>query len=349
MNMAALFRSQPGAIPCSENSQYVRSVLATHVLFFSLRSSRALVLLLSAVSLTATLLYAQQTTVPPKRSFKLESKASNFSVWNEFPRWSGGHLVGFDNNSTSAPILYTTDSSGRRTEVLFTMADAARITVQQAAGAPDRSIAIVGGAYTNDTRGTTFLALVSADRQNQTITRTWPYCPMLVTVAADGIAWTIGRLKNDEGTKDLAEPILRRYNSSGEMISSSKVAVSKHPSLETAFLSASNDRVGWLTTGGEYIEFSLSGNEITRYEGFPDIGKDREISGMALSAENDVVVGLFGAGKGEFVALDRSSRTWTPVSLPREHAPIWARVLGFDGTKLVTTTGNGVISRFETK
>jgi hypothetical protein len=35
------------------------------------------------------------------------------------------------------------------------------------------------------------------------------------------------------------------------------------------------------------------------------------------------------------------------VSIPKEHTPTWARVLGFDGTTLVTYTTNGRLRRFK--
>lgn len=70
---------------------------------------------------------------------------------------------------------------------------------------------------------------------------------------------------------------------------------------------------------------------------------------MVLSEENDVVAGRFGKGKADFVVLDREKRAWTTVSLPKEHAPTWAWVLGFDGTTLVTYSKNGKLRRFNTK
>jgi hypothetical protein len=116
---------------------------------------------------------------------------------------------------------------------------------------------------------------------------------------------------------------------------------------EAAFLRASRDRVGWFT-GKEYIEFALNGSEIGRYDG-PEVANQRDITGVALSQENEVIASRLGKGKAEFVVLDRENRTWTAASVPKEHAPAWAGVLGFDGTTLVTTTANGRLARFKTK
>jgi hypothetical protein len=168
----------------------------------------------------------------------------------------------------------------------------------------------------------------------------------LVTFAADGTIWTIGNLKDDEATRDIAMYVLRRFDASGRMLGSSTIQLGEGRPAEAALLRASQDRVGWFT-GKEYIEFSLNGSEMSRYNA-AEAANPRDITGVALSQENDVVAGRFGKEKAEFLVLDRENRTWTPASVPKEHAPAWAWVLGFDKTTLVTTTANGRLRRFKT-
>lgn len=256
-------------------------------------------------------------------------------------------LVGYQGNNSSGPVVYTINTEGRRDETQFTLRDGVRITIFDIARAPDGEIAIVASALTADTRGATFVARISHDRKRQIITRTWPYCPHLVTFAADGSVWTIGNLKDDLATRDIELNVVRRFDASGRMLGSNSVHLGRWGQAEAAFLRASRDRVGWYT-GQEYIEFSLSGSEIGRYAG-PDVMSSTDITGMALSEDNDVVLSRFGGGKAEFTTLDRQDRTWTAAFVPKEHAPKWARVLGFDGADLVTTTTNGRIARFNTK
>jgi hypothetical protein len=141
-------------------------------------------------------------------------------------------------------------------------------------------IAVIGSAYTSDGRGTTFVGRILADRQHQTITRVWPYCPMAVTFAADGTIWTIGHLKDDANTTIRAYSVLRRFDASGKMLGSTNVSLAERTTQGLSHLRSSPDRVGWLTHGLEYIEFSLDGNEIARYDG-PEGASDRDISGMA--------------------------------------------------------------------
>jgi hypothetical protein len=166
--------------------------------------------------------------------------------------------------------------------------------------------------------------------------------------------WAIGRLKNEAGTQDLDEPILRRYDASGAMLTSARVPTTKkYYSLAATFLRASSDRVGWFTTTessssrGEYIEFSLEGKEIGRYDGPQGISYG-EVAGVALSPDNQLVVGIVGGGEGRFMTLDRPSDAWAAVSMP-DPAPLWVAVLGFDGETLVTAAEAGRLRRFTTR
>ncbi len=108
-------------------------------------------------------------------------------------------------------------------------------------------------------------------------------------------------------------------------------------------MGASRDRVGWFTCEGEYIEFSLDGKELGRYDG------PKRVSGFALSDDNEAVAGQFDKKITRFIVLNRASRTWDPVSLPKADSPGWARVLGFEGSTLLTTTNNGIVRRFKTR
>jgi hypothetical protein len=293
-------------------------------------------------------LLGQATGGSAKRTFIHERDVDTAYVWHSFPRWNGGLLVGYENNDSKGPLIYTIDRDLKRDETLFTLQDGARITLYNIAAAPNGEIAIVGGALTSDTRAATFLARISPDRQRQVVTRTWPYRPAVVTIAQDGTVWTVGNLQNEEGTRDIHGHFMRRFDPSGKMLGSANVQVNEfHSTDDVTFLCASLDRVGWFT-GREYIEYSLDGSELARFDG-PSGAAESDVTGVVLSEGNEVVAGRFGGGKSEFVVLDRETRSWTPVSLAKEHAPAWARVLGFDGTTLVTTSINGKLSRFKTK
>lgn len=211
-----------------------------------------------------------------RRTFTYERDVETAFVWRNIPRWNGEILVGYENNHSSGPVIYTIDRVGRRDEALFVLQDGSQINITDIAASSDGEIAIVGSAFTADTRGTTFLGRIATDRKQQTITRLWPYCPRVVTFAPDGTVWTIGNLKDFENTRDLARNVLRRFDRTGRMLGSRSLEVKGWQTAGTSFLSASQDRVGWFTRDGEYIEFSLDGSEIARYDG-PD-GLMQEIS-----------------------------------------------------------------------
>ena len=298
--------------------------------------------------LGALCLHGQVAGTAAKRTFKHDRDIETSSVWTNFPQWGGEILAGYENNFSNGPIIYTIDRNGKRDETLFTFQDAGRINIYNIAVSLDGEIALVGSAFTNDSRGTTFLARIAPDRQRQTITRTWPYCPDVITFSPDGSIWTIGHMKDYQNTRDLEMYVLRRFDRAGKMLGSTTLQVKGDETAVASFLRASRDRIGWFTRGPQYIEFSLDGLEIGRYDRPAGAG-EWDITGIAISDENEVVASWFGGGKAEFVILDREKRTWTAVALPKEHAPKWARVLGFDGSTLLTYSKNGRLTRFNTK
>jgi len=305
--------------------------------------STAMLRLTGLVLSVATVLNGQAA----RRTFTFERDVQTSSVWREIPRWDGAQLVGYEHNDSAGPIVYTIDREGRRDEFLFTFEGAARIRIYKIAGSPDGEIAIVGSAYTNDSRFTTFLARVAADRKSQAITRTWPYVPNVVAFAPDGTLWTIGNLKNEENTRDIPGHFMRHFDRAGKVVGSSSVRVRGPESggEEISILRASQDRLGWLTEDGEYIEFSLDGAEMGRWD-LPGQPGFLETTGFALSDQNDVIVGRFGKGHAELLELDRDAQTWARVTLPKDYTPSWAWIMGFDGTTLVADCNAGTLRRF---
>jgi hypothetical protein len=302
-------------------------------------------------------LYGQITSQRP--TFMYDRDVQTSFIWSEQPRWDGQILVGYDKNHSPGPIIYSIDREGRREETLLDIPGAAHINLFDIAASREGEIAVVGDAITADTLGATFLVRISADRKQQTITRVWPYCPAVITFVPDGTLWTIGHTKDYENTRDLDLYVLRRFDRTGRMLSSSTQHVRGWATAQTSVLRSSLDRVGWMNLGGQYIEYSFDGSEIGRYEGpvgfltafasrqtgpqRPDLG---DIKGMAIDDADSVVVGVFKNRRAEIEVLDRETRTWIPAALPTEYAPKWVRVLGFDGSTLVTYSQNGILRRF---
>ena len=339
MDLTSLYRS---LLTISARVIFFRAAISVNGNLSCMRKSiiEVIILVTGIVSLRG-----QAVSHQARLSLVHESDVETAFQWDHFPQWSGHHLVGFYNSPSRAPVIYTIDAAGKREEVLFTLEDAAEVRIVGVSGSRDGQIAVIGTAVTSDNRGITFLARLASDRKRQLVTRTWPYVPKVVAFAPDDTIWTVGTLKvGDDPARYTPGHFLRRFDASGRMVTSSVVKTEGPDSFgeEVSFLRASRDRVGWYTRDGEYIEFSLDGAEIDRYVG-PDGANWRRVDGVALSEDDEVIVGMFekGTARAGFLVLDREARTWNQVALPREDTPRWAWVLGFDGRSLVADTVNG--------
>jgi hypothetical protein len=257
------------------------------------------------------------------------------------PRWNGSLLVGCDQCRSNGPLLWTVDRQGRRDEIAFELAGAGFIAVDDIASGSDGALAVAGYALSNDSRIASFIAWISPDRKRQIVTRTWPFCPYMVALVPDGTIWAVGPVKVGDTTDNLTPNVLRHYDPSGRMIAAADVKARGYNGLAEvasgSYLRASPDRVGWLTHGCEYIEFSFSAVEIGRYNCPNGIWDSHSVGGIALSSANDVLVG--GKDNGPLLTpfeLDRARHTWNPVAVPADTANGWDHILGFDGLTLVT-------------
>lgn len=316
--------------------------------------------LFSLLLLCAFAVDSQSPEVEPKRTFTHEHTVQTYSVWHEVPRWDGGLLIAYDGNHSRGPVIYTIDREGKRDDTLFTFDNAAGINIGNygAVASPSGEIAVIGSAYAS-APFRTFIARIAPDRKTQIVTPVWPYCPIAVTFAPDVILFTISYLKDEDNTREIAYSVLRRFDPSGKLFSSVNLRVRSR--AYGGYLRASRDRVGWFTEKNEYIEFSLDGSELARYEGPPGLyegppGNDRyQITGVALSDADEVVATRFSVkqrqgvqDKLEILLLDRNARKWISVALSNG-TPEWTQALGFDGTTLVMSSHNGELSFFKTK
>lgn len=79
-----------------------------------------------------------------------------------------------DTHRSKGPIIFTFDPDGRDEQTLFTLKDAALISVFDVAASQDGELAVAGSAVTADTPATCFVARIAADRNNRIVTGTWP-------------------------------------------------------------------------------------------------------------------------------------------------------------------------------
>ena len=286
-----------------------------------------------------------------KREFVHERDLETGMLWQKLPAWQGEGLLGFYGNDSAGPVIFSIDRDGRKDEFLFALKDAAKIRIYSLARSQKGEIALAGNAYTTDLHGATYVARIAPGFEKQTVIRTWPYCPAVVALSTDGVLWAVGNLKNEDGTADvITGHLLRRYDAAGKMLSSKVIAVRDFQGAGdyATYLQTSRERVGWLTVA-EYIEFALDGSEIARYP-IPGATSYTDMVGLAMGQDGEVVIGREQRDKRnkyEILQLDREKGVWVPLVLP--HSPPPWTVLGFDGTTLVGSTGNGRLSRFASK
>jgi hypothetical protein len=227
---------------------------------------------LSLILLCSFALNSQSREVEPTRTFILKRTVQTYSVWREIPRWDAGLLVGYEGNHSKGPVIYTLDREGRRDDTLFTFDNTAGINIGMygAVASPSGESAVIGSAYTS-APFTTFIAQISADRKNQIVTRVWPYCPMAVTFAPDETLWTVGHLKDENDTREIAYSVLRRFDAAGKLLSSANLRAKSRADGGITYLRASRDRVGWFTDKNEYIESLLMDRNVRGTKGLLDV------------------------------------------------------------------------------
>jgi hypothetical protein len=298
--------------------------------------------LVAAMLITASL---ELASAQARVIAKLDHREVQYSNSGHFyPVWSGNGLLGVDYNPSDEPILWRIDKTGRVENIRFSFAGGHQITLLGASGAPNGGVVVIGGALSDDGRGATFLSVVAPDRSTKTITRVWPFVGKAITVSPDGVIWIVGWIRSDDGIQQYN--VLKRFDPSGNLLSTVVLRV-RGPSWNPAgdatassILRASKDRVGWLTTGNEYLEFSLDGRETSRVNGPPGrISSYEGLASFALSDENEVLVGFptdsAGSGALKLWSLDSTKNAWSQVG--GESVPGKVHLFGFDGDTILAS------------
>ena len=256
-------------------------------------------------------------------------------VWYHVPVWRGGLLLHVENNPSPTPVIDVTDRHGAHRHVSFELPDSNNVFLHSPGAGEDGSIVVAG----EDQHGPAFLAWISPDRKQRFVIPTPGFRADEVTIAADGAIWAVG---NRAGVTN----VIQRYSTSGTLLSSRRVSDARSATgLGNSWLVAAPDRVGWMTNGRQYIEFSLDGAELRRLDGPPAGATFPHFQGVGLSRDGDLVVSERLGSAVAILALDRASLAWSPVSLP-DRTEASSIVLGFDGDTLVATVGNGVLHRY---
>jgi hypothetical protein len=238
------------------------------------------------------------------------------------------------------------DTGGRSETVALDIAASAFTYVHDVTVGADGSMAAVGRAISGDSRKGTFIVWISPDRSRQVVTRVWPFTPHVVTMGLDGTIWAVGAVVTDE-YRVMYPNVLRHYSPSGELLTSTNV-LNALPSKggaytvnEASTLMVSADRVGWLTLACQYMEFSLDGVELGRYNCPSGYRSNLSVGGIAMSPSGDVVVGAKQAAPLTPLELNRATGGWRAVTVLQDSGNT-NEILGFDGLTLMTRAGLAV-------
>lgn len=208
-------------------------------------------------SLLSIVLHSPLSSLAASNDSLAESGSTQLPIEAKGPEslavWSGGALLIVQYRFSDSPVFSSFDREGKLiSQFTFTIPEARVNTVfdRSFARGFDGSVAIVGSAYTADSRGTSYLAWVSPDGMNQNIVRLSPFHAWAVTVAADGAIWVAGDEKKVGQEPDLSQSVIRRYDKTGKLLGSyipwSNLHVDAQRSpAEESILVSSKERVGW--------------------------------------------------------------------------------------------------------
>jgi hypothetical protein len=270
-----------------------------------------------------------------------------------FAVWSGGMFVFVQDRCSGAPFFRFFDRNGTQvSEFSFSIPGASLINIydHSVAVGLDGSLAIVGTAYTDDSRGGAYLAWVSPDRKQQTIIRTSPFWPQTVTLASDGTIWVAGYEPSQQHEYDYSHHLIRRYDKAGKLLGSfipwSTFGTAPRPvPAHHSILLSLKDRVGWYSpVSHTYIEFSLDGSVINQFKSAPhpknDLTYVTSCDDGSLFASTQIYDSSGAQTNWGIFTLDRQRGAWSFI--PRNER--WGMLFGCDGTRLASATDFKTIS-----
>jgi hypothetical protein len=251
------------------------------------------------------------------------------------PPWEAGGLLALDGNHTDDPVIVRVDRDALVERIGLSFPEGRYLFVSDLAGASDGTIAAAGASLSNDGRIESFLIRIGRDRDQKTVWRLQPYVPHAVTIVPGGGFCTVGWVRNgaDEPTQ---YNVMKRYDSSGKLLTTSVVkAKSKfgRDATTNSMLRSSNDRIGWLTNGNEYIEFDLDGHELGRYPPPPGSTSKPFSNMIAMSEKSEVLAAARDGVSLKISWLDRPNGVWHAVGLSGPQ-PLGATIMGSMATRL---------------
>jgi hypothetical protein len=196
-------------------------------------------------------------------------------VSHAFAEWQQGSFVYVRDRFSAAPVLQFFDKNGQPTSTFnfsFPKAGLIQLYDNSIAIGPNGSLAITGAAFSDDSREGRFLALVSPDRQEQTVIRISPFNPRAVAIASDETIWLAGdQTKPKYETQDHSQPLIRHYDKTGKLLGAFiswadfQTDSLTLPPTSYSILFPLKDGIGWYSPrSGSYVELSPDGSVVRR-------------------------------------------------------------------------------------
>jgi hypothetical protein len=250
-------------------------------------------------------------------------------------RWARGRFVTTEGSGSKAPNLCLATVDGVIKRIPLEIPGVAAIGPYDAVVSPTGDIYVSAAAFDAESRVATLLAKVSEREQTIQVCRVFPHFPARLAVAADGTLWTAGWNTDWEQTRTVDRFVLNRFDADCNLIQTIRPALRPAARPDSSELRASDDGVLLRTRTNEFVEYSLEGKEIGRYDG-PPLSKVHHFPGVTFAVSSSGIVAL-GADDpdGPIVwVLDRARGAWEEAKVPNE-LPHGSRLLGFDGENLV--------------
>jgi hypothetical protein len=262
------------------------------------------------------------------------------------PTWSGHALLNLIVNETRTPVIDSITADGLTEEVRFSIPDWTKLTVASLWGGEDGEIVAGGFGVTDQIEPKGFVVRIGRDRTQQTNIPVENLLIKAMTVGPAGVIWALGS-GTDRETGDFHRNILSRLSPTGKVLNSTILDLPGKPSYSVAaqtIMRPSSDRVGWLTSGNDYVEFGTDGTEMTHIAGPPSAPSDMFGTAFALSAANTALISKVVRGKKpkdpttlKIWTLDRVQQSWFLSESANGAFPTSTSIYGFDGETLMTS------------
>lgn len=236
--------------------------------------------------------------------------------------WRHGGFIMIDMVNPLAKTFTIVDRDGLVSSIFdFSIPDTSRVWVLGSDRDYAGNVVFAGRATSRDGRYAPFIAIKSAQGGDVQLIRTYPYWPVLLSVAPDGTIWTTGEEMTSEGKVNAVginpnPDVLRHFDRSGKLLGSAVPRKTVFPGDRFAhgYLVATSDRVGWYSPihgPGTYVELSPTLDNVKVYNGLSN--EKGQADGFALTESGKVFVTHYAQQKQATYTLDRASSHWTEV------------------------------------